>query len=217
MAKTTTLGRRAAKPKTEKKKTVRKKAVTPSPPAIDRSGILHDIWASRTGVVSWLSMVNHKVIGRRYIVTGFIFFLLAGINALLMRIQLMYPENNFLNADQYNRLFTVHGTTMMFLFAVPVMLGVGIYFVPLMVGTRDVPFPKLNAFGYYTFLLAGVVLWLSLIIGTGPDGGWFAYPPLTESRYSPSYGMDVWTPRRPGSSATCTPGSAGCRWRGRPR
>jgi cytochrome c oxidase subunit I+III len=194
MAKTTALGRRTTKPKTEKKKVVRKKAITPSEPAIDRSGILHDVWASpHTGLKAWLSMVNHKVIGRRYIVTGFIFFLLAGINALLMRIQLMYPENTFLNADQYNRLFTVHGTTMMFLFAVPIMLGVGIYFVPLMVGTRDVPFPKLNAFGYYTYLLAGVVLWLSLIIGTGPDGGWFAYPPLTESRYSPSYGMDVWT------------------------
>jgi cytochrome c oxidase subunit I+III len=193
MAKTTALGRRTTKPKSEKKKAVRKKVVSPSRPSVEGSGILHDVWSSRTGLVGWLSMVNHKVIGRRYIVTGFIFFLLAGINALLMRIQLMYPENTFLNVDQYNRLFTVHGTAMMFLFAVPVMLGVGIYFVPLMVGTRDVPFPKLNAFGYYTYLFAGIVLWASLFIGTGPDGGWFAYPPLTESRYSPSYGMDVWT------------------------
>ena len=89
-----------------------------------------------------MSAVNHKEIGRRYIFTGFLFFVLAGIAALLMRIQLMYPENNFLNADQYNRLFTVHGVTMMFVFAVPIMLGVGIYFVPLMIGTRDVRLSK---------------------------------------------------------------------------
>jgi cytochrome c oxidase subunit I+III len=193
MAKTTAVGSRATKSKTEKKKAVRKKAVSPALPFPERIGTLHDVWRSQAGLAGWLSAINHKTIGRRYIVTGFMFFVLAGINALLMRIQLMYPENTFLNADQYNRLFTVHGVTMMFLFAVPIMLGVGIYFVPLMVGARDVPFPRLNAFGYYTYLFAGVVLWLSLFVGTGPDGGWFAYPPLTESRYSPSYGMDVWT------------------------
>src|SRR5205085_4963673 len=98
-----------------------------------------------------------------YIVTGFMFFVLAGVAALLMRIQLAFPENTFLNADQYNRLFSVHGITMMFLFAVPIMLGVGIYFVPLMIGARDVPFPKLNALGYYLYFFAGLVLWLSQI------------------------------------------------------
>jgi cytochrome c oxidase subunit 1/cytochrome c oxidase subunit I+III len=150
-------------------------------------------WQSRPGLAGWLSAVNHKHIGRRYIVTGFMFFVLAGVAALLMRLQLMYPENTFLNADQYNRLFSMHGITMMFLFAVPIMQGMGLYFVPLMLGTRDVAFPKLNAFGYYIYLFAGVILWLSLFLGAAPDGGWFAYPPLTETRYSPSYGMDVYT------------------------
>jgi cytochrome c oxidase subunit 1/cytochrome c oxidase subunit I+III len=163
--------------------------------AEERIAKLSDQWRPQpyAGVVGWLSAVNHKQIGKRYIVTGFMFFALAGIAALLMRIQLMYPENTFLNADQYNRLFSVHGITMMFLFAVPIMLGVGIYFVPLMIGTRDVAFPRMNALGYYTYLFAGMVLWASLLIGHGPDGGWFGYPPLTETRYSPSYGMDIYT------------------------
>src|SRR5512142_2715471 len=104
----------------------------------------------------------------------------------------MYPMNTFLNANQYAQLFTGHGAAMMFLFAVPVMLGVGIYFVPLMVGARDVPFPRANAFGYYLYLFSGIVLWMSLVMGTGPDGGWFAYTPLSESRYTPSFGMDVY-------------------------
>lgn len=161
--------------------------------AYDRTAKLHTVWQHSRGLVGWLSAVNHKNIGKRYIVTGFMFFLMAGIAALLMRIQLMYPQNTFLNADSYNRLFSVHGITMMFLFAVPIMLGVGIYFVPLMIGTRDVAFPKLNAFGYYVYLFAGIVLWASLFVGTAPDGGWFAYPPLTATRYSPTYGMDVYT------------------------
>jgi cytochrome c oxidase subunit I+III len=147
-----------------------------------RSEILSQIWRPLAGLIGWLSAVNHKNIGRRYIVTGFLFFVMAGIAALLMRTQLMYPENTVLHADQYNRLFSTHGIIMMFLFAVPIMLGVGIYFVPLMIGTRDVAFPKLNALGYYTYVMAGIVLWLSLFLGTSPDGGWFAYTPLTERR-----------------------------------
>jgi cytochrome c oxidase subunit I+III len=161
--------------------------------ADQRTASLCEQWQPRPGVIGWLSAVNHKEIGKRYIVTGFLFFLSAGIAALLMRTQLMYPENTFLNADLYNRLFSVHGITMMFLFAVPIMLGVGIYFVPLMLGTRDVAFPRMNALGYYTYAFAGIILWISLFTGNAPDGGWFGYTPLTESRYSPSYGMDVYT------------------------
>lgn len=107
---------------------------------------LRRLWQTSTGLTGWFAAVNHKEIGRRYIVTGFVFFLLAGAAALLMRIQLMFPENNFLNPEQYNQLFSTHGTTMMFLFAVPIMQGVGLYFVPLLIGTRDVAFPKMNAF-----------------------------------------------------------------------
>jgi cytochrome c oxidase subunit I+III len=161
----------------------------------ERGAALSEPWkpTMQSGFLGWFSAVNHKEIGKRYIFTGFAFFVLAGIAALLMRIQLMYPENTFLNADQYNRLFTMHGTTMMFVFAVPIMLGVGIYFVPLLIGTRDVAFPKANAFGYYIYAFAGIALWASLFLGTAPDGGWFAYTPLTETRFSPSYGMDIYT------------------------
>jgi cytochrome c oxidase subunit I+III len=160
------------------------------PQATDR---LQRLWQAPRGFIGWLSAVNHKDIGRRYIVTGFVYFLLAGLAALLMRVQLMFPENNFLNYEQYNQLFTTHGTTMMFLFAVPIMQGVGLYFVPLMIGTRDVAFPRMNAFGYYMFLFAGIVLWVSLFAGSGPDGCLFAYTPLTESRYSPAHGIDIWS------------------------
>ncbi len=154
---------------------------------------LRRLWQKPAGLIGWLSAVNHKEVGRRYIATGFIWFLLAGLAALLMRLQLAFPDNTLLNAEQYNQLFSTHGTTMMFLFAVPIMQGVGLYFVPLMIGTRDVAFPRMNAMGYYVFLFAGIIIWLSLFIGQAPDGGWFAYVPLTESRYSPARGLDVWS------------------------
>ena len=140
---------------------------------------LRQTWQPREGIIGWLTAVNHRSVGARYIVTGLIFFLLAGIGALLMRIQLLYPENIFLNPDLYNQLFTMHGTTMMFLFAVPIMEGIAIYLVPLMIGARDMAFPRLNTFGYFVYLIAGVVLYFSLFTGTAPDGGWIAYVPLT--------------------------------------
>jgi cytochrome c oxidase subunit 1 len=135
---------------------------------------LRRLWQAPAGLIGWLAAVNHKDIGSRYIVTGFVFFLLAGVAALLMRIQLMFPENSFVNAEQYNQLFSTHGTVMMFLFAVPIMQGVGLYFVPLLIGTRDVAFPRMNAFGYYLFLFAGLMIWTSLFVGAAPTGGWSA-------------------------------------------
>lgn len=194
--KTTTTRRTASRRTTTRKavpeENVAKEAVTSSVSSEERVARLTELWRNKPGIIGWLSAVDHKSIGSRYIFTGLVFFVLAGIAALLMRTQLIKPENTFLNADQYNRLFTVHGLTMMFLFAVPIMLGVGIYFVPLMVGARDVPFPKANAFGYYIYMFAGAILWLSLILGAAPDGGWFAYTPLSEVRYTPSYGMDIY-------------------------
>jgi len=157
--------------------------VTTTVLSTDRTAKLRELWQPRRGIVGWLAEVNHKAIGERYIITGFVFFVLAGVAALVMRTQLMVPQNTLLNANQYDQLFTTHGLTMMFLFAVPIMLGVGIYFVPLMIGARDVPFPRANAFGFYLYLFSGLTLWVSLILGFGPDAGWFAYTPLSESRF----------------------------------
>ena len=116
----------------------------------------------------------------------------AGVAALLMRTQLAVPENTFLDANQYDQLFTVHGVTMMFLFAVPMMEGMGIYLVPLMLGTRNVAFPRLNAFGYWMYLIGGLFLYWGLFTGTGPDVGWFAYTPLAGPQFSPGKRVDVW-------------------------
>jgi cytochrome c oxidase subunit I+III len=153
---------------------------------------LERTWASPSGLVRWFSHVNHRSIGRRFIVTAFVFFLLGGIQALLMRMQLASPESGLIDADTYRQLFTMHGTTMMFFFAVPVMEGLGIYLVPLMIGARDMAFPRLNAFGYYVYLIAGVVLYVAFFLGMAPDAGWFAYPPLSGLQYSPGLRMDFW-------------------------
>ena len=150
------------------------------------------VWRRPPGLLGWLCSTNHKDVGIRYIVTAFVFFGLAGILALLMRIQLAFPENHFLGPDLYNQFFTVHGTTMMFLFAVPIMEGLGLYFVPLMVGTRNAAFPRLNAFGYFTFLAGGLLLWGGLFVNAGADAGWFAYVPLSGPQYSPGHRVDIW-------------------------
>jgi cytochrome c oxidase subunit 1 len=154
---------------------------------------LADAWRVPRGIVGWLMVADHRTIGIRYIVTAFVFFILAGILAALMRIQLAVPENRFLTPDLYNQLFTAHGLTMMFLFAVPVMEAMGIYLVPLMVGTRNIAFPRLNAFSYYMFLFGGLMLFGALITNTGPDTGWFSYPPLANPGYAPGKRVDFFT------------------------
>ena len=153
---------------------------------------LAEAWGTKPGVVNWLSNVNHKAIGFRFIVTAFVFLLVGGIQAAMMRTQLIGPEREFLGPDAYNQTFTLHGTTMMFLFAVPMLEGLAMYFVPLMIGARDLPFPRLNAFGYWLFLFAGVFLYSSLLTGSVPDGGWFNYPPLTGPEFRPGSGIDFW-------------------------
>src|SRR5438046_3865150 len=149
-------------------------------------------WHEQEGILGRIVSVDHKTIGRRYIITAFIFFFLGGVEALLMRLQLAVPENRILNPDLYNQIFTMHGTTMMFFFAVPVMLGLGLYFVPLMVGTRNVPFPRLNAVGYWFYLFGGVYLYLQFLGGEGPDAGWLDYIPMASSQYSAGNGVDAW-------------------------
>jgi cytochrome c oxidase subunit I+III len=153
---------------------------------------LDETWLSPPGLLGWFTHVNHRSIGRRFIFTAMVFFLLGGLEALLIRIQLAVPENNFLSADLYNQVFTMHGTTMMFLFAVPVMEGFAIYLVPLMIGTRDMAFPRLNAFGYYVYLIGGVTLYAAFFLNMAPDAGWFNYVPLANPEFSPGRRIDFW-------------------------
>ena len=150
-------------------------------------------WASPKGFFGWFTHVNHTNIGRRFIITSFVFFLLAGLLGLAMRLQLLTPLNDLLTPEQYNQVMTVHGTAMMFLFAIPAMEGIAIYIAPLMVGARDMAFPRLNAFGYYVYLIGGTAFFLSLAFGMAPNAGWFNYVPLSNKEFAPGYGVDIWT------------------------
>jgi cytochrome c oxidase subunit I+III len=149
-------------------------------------------WRTGSSWIERLSSVDHKVIGRRYIITAFVFLCLGGLSAVAMRMQLARPEAKLLGPDLYNQLFTMHGTTMMFLFAVPVMEAFAVYLVPLMVGTRNIAFPRLNAFSYWVYVFGGMFLWVSFMLKIGPDAGWFAYVPLSGPDYSPGKRVDVW-------------------------
>jgi cytochrome c oxidase subunit I+III len=155
--------------------------------------MLESTWGRKPGPWGFLTSTNHKDIGLRFIVTAFIFFLLAGVLALLMRLQLALPGNTIFGPDRYNQIFTTHGSTMMFLFAVPVMEGMGLYLVPLMIGARNVCFPRLMAFAYWTYLIGGVLLWVGLVLDVGPDMGWFSYTPLAGPDFSPGKRVDVWS------------------------
>jgi cytochrome c oxidase subunit 1 len=160
---------------------------------VEERASLERTWRRPRGFWGWLTTTNHKDIGLRFIVTATVFFLLAGLLAFAMRVQLGGPRLNVLGPDLYNQFFTTHGTTMMFLFAVPVMEGFAVYFVPLMVGSRTLAFPRLTAFSYWVYLIAGVLLWAALLLNTGPDMGWFAYTPLSGPEYSPGKRVDVWS------------------------
>ncbi|MFS2177254.1 cytochrome c oxidase subunit I [Rhizobium pisi] len=149
-------------------------------------------WSTPAGLWGALSTVDHKIIGRRYIVTAFLFLALGGILALAMRLQLSRPEARFIGPDRYNQIFTMHGTNMMFLFAVPIMEAMAVYLVPLMVGTRNIAFPRLNAFSYWIYLAGGLLLWVSFAVDTGPDVGWFAYVPLSGPQYAAGKRADIW-------------------------
>jgi cytochrome c oxidase subunit 1 len=147
----------------------------------------------RGRVTAWLTTVDHKKIGILYIVTSLGFFILGGILSLFMRAQLATPNEHFVTRDRYNELFTIHGTTMVFLVVVPILAGLGNYLVPLMIGARDMAFPRLNAFSYWMFLLGGIVLYSSFFAAGGPaKTGWTAYVPLSENQYAPGHGQDLW-------------------------
>jgi cytochrome c oxidase subunit I len=149
-------------------------------------------WRTPPGLIGFFTTVDHKRIAYRYLVTAFAFLLLGGVLAMLMRLQLAQPELRMIGPDLYNQIFTVHGSTMMFLFAVPVMEAVGVLLVPLMVGTRNIAFPRLNAFSYWMYLAGGLVLWIAFLLDIGPDVGWFAYVPLSGPQYAAGKRADIW-------------------------
>ncbi|MET4519929.1 cytochrome c oxidase subunit I [Bradyrhizobium sp. I1.7.5] len=156
------------------------------------TGALEETWKTPSGFWGAFATVDHKIIGRRYIFTAFVFLALGGVLAALMRIQLAQPEARLLGPDRYNQIFTMHGANMMFLFAVPVMEAVAVYLVPLMVGTRNIAFPRLNAFSYWIYLAGGALLWSAFALDMGPDVGWFAYVPLSGPQYAAGKRADIW-------------------------
>src|SRR6202789_987660 len=141
--------------------------------------------------MDWVLTTDHKKIGIMYLVLTFVFFMLGGTEALMMRLQLSVPNNTLLTSEHYNQLLTLHGTTMIFLFVVPVWAGFGNYFLPLMIGARDMAFPRLNALSFWLLAFGGVVFYATLF-WPPPDPGWGSSPPLSESLYSPSGGQDAW-------------------------
>jgi cytochrome c oxidase subunit 1/cytochrome c oxidase subunit I+III len=142
--------------------------------------------------LAWLSTVDHKRIGILYLLTGLVFFVAGGLEALLMRLQLAVPNNNLVAPDTFNMLFTMHGTTMIFLVVMPLLFGFANYFVPLQIGARDMAFPRLNAFSFWLVPLGGILLHFSMLIGDASTVGWFAYAPLNETPYSSRLGVDYW-------------------------
>lgn len=153
---------------------------------------LLELWEDAPGLPGFFSSVDHKRIGIRYIVTSFVFFFIAGLTALVMRAQLAQPNNGVLSPAVYNEMFTMHGTTMIFLFNTPVLAGFGNYLIPLQIGTRDMAFPRLNAFSYWVFVLGGIFMYSGFFIGKMPNGGWFGELPLISKSYLPGVNIDFW-------------------------
>ena len=152
---------------------------------------LERIWCKPRGW-EYLTAVNNNYIGFYYIATAFLFFLLAGVLALGMRVQLTAPLLQILPQETYNQFFTMHGTVMMFLFAVPMVEAIGVLLLPQMLAARDLPFPRLSAYAFWAYLVGGLCFFASLFVGLAPDGGWFMYPPLTSIAYSPGINADFW-------------------------
>ncbi len=152
------------------------------------------------GLHAWVTTVDHKRIGVLYVVYGLLFIAVAGCEALIMRVQLMFPHNHFVSPQVFNRMFTMHGTTMIFFVAMPVLFGFANFLVPLMIGARDMAFPRLNAFSFWLTALGGLMLYFSFLGGSGlygagnaPDVGWWAYAPLALKAFSPGHSSDYWT------------------------
>src|SRR6516225_11382128 len=140
----------------------------------------------------WVTTVDHKKIGIMYVLMAVVFLVVGGIEAVLLRWQLWRPRNDFLGPDVFNQMFTMHGTTMVFFMGMPILIGLGNYLVPLMIGARDMAFPRLNALGFWVTLFGGLLTYSSFATGGAPAIGWFAYSPLTERTFARSAATDFW-------------------------
>jgi cytochrome c oxidase subunit 1 len=157
-----------------------------------KSGLLQRPPKAAPGLWGWMTTVDHKKIGLLYLGTAFAFFVIGGVEALIIRMQLGGPNGHVVDANTYNQIFTMHGTTMIFLVVMPLSAGFANYLVPLMIGARDVAFPRLNAFGYWTFFVGGLLMYSSFLLGGAPNGGWFGYAPQTVKAFSPGHNIDFW-------------------------
>jgi len=153
---------------------------------------LKALWETEPGLKGWLSTVDHKEIGIRYIVTAFAFLIAGGVEALIFRLQLAGPELHLLSPEQYDQLFTMHGATMILWYAFPVLTGFSVFLQPLLLGTRDMAFPRLNAFTYWVFLFSGIFLYVGFALGAAPNAGWFNYTPLAARPFNPGFGIDFY-------------------------
>src|SRR6516164_2674963 len=160
-------------------------AIAEREPALERlpwTAVLHD----------WVTTVDHKKIGIMYFVMAVVFLVIGGAEALVMRFQLLWPESKAVPPDVFNQMMTMHGTTMIFFAAMPVLAGVANYFVPLQIGARDMAFPRLNALGLWLTLFGGILTYFSFATGGAPAIGWFAYAPLTEHTFARGAATDLW-------------------------
>ena len=165
---------------------------TVRPKPVSDPGVLRRPVESTKGIVSWLTTVDHKRIGIMYGALSLVWFVIGGIEALLIRLQLAAPNGDILSADTYNQMFTMHGTTMVFLVIMPLSSGFFNYFLPLQIGARDVAFPRLNALSWWLFVFGGLFLYSSFFLGGAPNGGWFGYAPNTSITFSPGHNIDFW-------------------------
>ncbi len=159
--------------------------------AIPTTASAHDA-SSETGLWSWIATTDHKRIGTLYLFTALFFFLFGGLEAFVIRLQLAQPNGHVVTAEFYNQLFTMHGTTMVFLAVMPLSAAFFNYLIPLQIGARDVAFPRLNAFSYWVYLFGGIFITLPIFFGLAPNGGWFGYAPLTTIQFSGGLNIDFW-------------------------
>src|SRR4051795_1877031 len=164
-----------------------------APPSQRHVALLDRVWEERRGVLGWRTTTDHKRIGLLYLFASMVFFGAGGVEALLVRTQLITPNKGLLGPQAYDELFTMHGVTMIFLFVIPISTGAfGNYLLPLMIGARDMAFPRMNALSYWLFLGSGLFMYAGLMIGSAPDAGWFNYVPLASKPFSPGPNIDFY-------------------------